>query len=138
MMICPAVIGAAEVLQKLSKEGNEIWIITGRNNGDQRIDGMMEDETWEEVTKKWLAKNEIFYDEIAFDLWRPAPADKGTFCRENGVDLMIEDLPEYLMGFDETTKVFIYDHMYNRGVKLPNAKRVYNWYDIYNKIKEME
>lgn len=138
MILVPAQTYAAEVLEKLRGEGHEIWIITGRNNQDQRVEGMSEGATWEEVTKDWLARNQIIYDGIAFDLGRPTPHDKATFCLERGIDVMIEDLPEYLMNFDERTKVLIYDQPYNQDVRLENSERVYTWYDVYSKIKKME
>lgn len=137
MIEWPAVIYAAEVVRKLREEGNEIWIITGRNNDDTRVDGMPDGASWEDVTKAWLAENGIIYDGIAFDLGRPAPNDKGTFCREHGIDVMIEDLPEYLATFDETTKVFVYDQPYNQDVQPLNGARVYSWYDVYGKLKEV-
>ncbi len=137
MIECPAVQFAAEVIRKLREEGHEIWIVTGRNNRDMWIKGMPEGESWEEVTKDWLARNKIEYNEIAFDLGRPAPDDKGTFCRKNGITVMIEDLPEYLDTFDETTKVLIYNQPYNREVEPVNGVRVYSWYDIYVKLKEV-
>lgn len=132
-----AVIYAAEVIRKLREAGNEIWIVTGRNNGDNRVEGMPEGASWEDMTKAWLKENGIVYDKIAFDLGRPAPNDKGTFCRENGIDVMIEDLPEYLETFDEKTKVFVYNQPYNQDIQPVNGARVYSWYDIYGKLKEM-
>ena len=76
-------------------------------------------------------------DEIAFDLGRPAPNDKGTFCAENGVEVMIDDLPEYLLGMEGKTRVMIFDQPYNRDLVIAGAERVYSWYDIYGKIQEV-
>lgn len=138
MILAPVRTFAAEVIGLLRAEGHEVWIITGRNNDDLRVEGMPEGESWEEVTKKWLAENKIVYDRIAFHLGRPAPNDKGTFCRENGIDVMIEDLPEYLGEFNEKTKVLIFDQPYNQDVKLANSERVYTWYDVYSKIRGIQ
>lgn len=138
VMICPATLNAAEVIRKLRAEGHEIWIITGRSDNDERLEGMPEGLGWEAMTRNWLAENGIEYDAIYFGRQQTPPTDKGTFCRENEVDIMVEDLPSYLECFDAETKVFIYDHPYNRKVELENAERVYTWYDIYSKVKEME
>lgn len=51
---------------------------------------------------------------------------------------MIEDDPGYLETFDEQTKVFIFNQPYNRDATTPNCERVFGWYDIYNKIRELE
>ncbi len=132
----PAQTYAAEVIRKLKAEGHEIWIITGRNNHDPLVPEMPRP-TWEETTKLWLEENGILYDEIAFDLGRPAPNDKGTFCAENGVEVMIDDLPEYLLGMEGKTRVMIFDQPYNRDLVIAGAERVYSWYDIYGKIQEV-
>lgn len=132
----PAQTYAAEVIRKLKEEGHEIWIITGRNNHDPLVPEMPRP-TWEETTKLWLEENGILYDEIAFDLGRPALNDKGTFCAENGVEVMIDDLPEYLLGMEGKTRVMIFDQPYNRDLAIVGAERVYSWYDIYSKIQEV-
>lgn len=123
---------AAEVIDKLREDGHEIWIVTGRANSDRRVNGMLENETWEDVTKKWLAREGIHYDEFGFD-----QQDKGSFCREHGIEVMVEDSVGYLKTFDGQTKVLIFDYPYNREVDLSNAERVYSWYDIYAKVKGM-
>lgn len=132
----PARMFAAEVIEKLKTDGHEIWIVTGRNNGDSRVKGMLEGATWEDVTRGWLAENGIAYDQIHFEL-NGDIRSKAPFCRENHVDIMIEDLPEYLTEFEGETKVLIFDQPYNREVEVPNSERVYTWYDIYSKIQEM-
>lgn len=132
----PARMYAAEVIRKLKEDGHEIWIITGRNNGDLAAEGMPRP-TWEETTKLWLEENGILYDEIAFDLGRPAPNDKGTFCAENQIEVMIDDLPEYLLGMVGKTQVMIFDQPYNRDLVIDGAERVYSWYDIYEKIQAL-
>ncbi len=66
--------------------GIEIFIVTGRNNEDMSVDGMPKGWTWEDVTRDWLKRNGIEYDEIEFhQRGRPAPNDKGTYCAEQGL-----------------------------------------------------
>lgn len=63
---------------------------------------------------------------------------RGAYCAEQGIDVMIEDLPEYLETLVGKTRIMVFDQPYNRKIELPNMWRVYSWYDIYNKIKELE
>jgi len=130
--VWPAQNYAAEVIEGLKAEGHEIWIVTGRNEGDPRVEGMPEGMNWEEVTRRWLAENNIRHDEFGFN-----QHDKGKFCREHDIDVMIEDNPEYLETFNNETKVLIFDQPYNREVVLENSERVYSWYDIYAKLRGM-
>ena len=138
MWVWPAQSFAAEVIKKLRKDGHEIQIVTGRNNDDMRVEGMPANKSWEEVTVDWLRKNEIVYDKIEFHRGGSVPNDKGTYCAEQGIDVMIEDLPEYLETLVGKTRIMVFDQPYNRKIELPNMWRVYSWYDIYNKIKELE
>lgn len=131
----PAQNYAAEVIKRLRDEGHEIFIVTGRNNNDPRVEGMPEGETWETVTVDWLKRNNIIYDQIEFDRGRPAPHDKGTYCQEQGIEVMIEDLPAYLETLVGKTQIFVFDQPYNRGMELAGMQRVYSWYDIYQKIE---
>ena len=133
MYVLPAQLCASDVIKKLKADGHEIWIVTGRNNGDRRVLEMPEHETWDVVTRRWLQNNEIYFDEFGFN-----HQNKGQFCRDNQIDVMIEDDPGYLETFDEQTKVFIFNQPYNRNATTPNCERVFGWYDIYNKIRELE
>ena len=42
----------------------------------------------EGITIKWLKENKIYYDKIVFDV-----KDKGKYCKENHINIMIEDDP---------------------------------------------
>lgn len=138
MIECPAVAFAPEVIQKLRSAGHEVWIVTGRSNANDRIDGMLDHMSWEDTTKDWLARNNIQYDGFGFSLDGAAPNDKGTFCREHQIAVMVEDLPEFIATFDDSTKVLIYNQPYNQNVQKKNSERVYSWYDVYSKILKME
>lgn len=138
LWIWPAQCFAADVIRRLREEGHEIYIVTGRNDvEDPAMDGKPENKSWEEITKGWLKENGIEYDGFGFDLGRPAPNDKGTYCAEHGIDVMIEDNPDYLETLEGKTKIFIYNQPYNEAMNLENAERVYSWYDVYAKLKEM-
>lgn len=130
MILSPATKFAPEVLQKLRQAGHEIWIVTGRSNSDPPIDGLADSDTWENATKKWLAEQNIKYDGFGFGI-----NDKGQYCREHNLEIMIEDNPAYLASFDEQTFVMIYHQPYNANISTPKSVHVYGWYDIYQKIQ---
>lgn len=134
MCIWPAQTFAAEVISRLRAEGHEIWIITGRNDDDMLIDHMLAP-TWEETTRLWLAQNQIEYDEISFNHQATPPTDKGTFCAEHQIEVMIEDDPAYLRVLRGKTLPIVFDTPYNRDSDLLDLERVFSWYDLDRKIK---
>lgn len=124
----PAKEFASEVINKLKNEGNKIYIITARKNNDEWFSENLKNDV-ENITIKWLKQNNINYDEIHFNV-----DDKGLFCKNNNIDIMIEDDPHYIKKLINNTKVFIFDCPYNRNIEFNHIERVYSWYDIYNKI----
>ena len=69
-------------IKKLKEDGHEIYIITGRNNGEYTNPS--------ELTKEWLAKYDIVYDRLIFTNAYDKHA-KTEVCLKNNIDLMIED-----------------------------------------------
>ena len=128
----PAKKFASDVIKKLKKEKYEIYIITARKNEDEWFPQNLKSKV-ETITIQWLNNNDIFYDNIAFDI-----KDKGLFCQENNIDYMIEDDPIHLNKLIGKTKVIVFDYPYNRCEEFKDLIRVYSWYDIYTKIKEDE
>lgn len=125
----PAKKFAAEVIEKLHNEGNKIVIITGRykTQEDSEIGQRMRD-----YTVQWLKNNNIIYDEICY-----AHCPKTKEIQEKNIDLMIDDSPEILKEIIKYTKVLCFDNRYNMNLQYDNMIRVYSWYDIYIKIKEL-
>ena len=117
---------AVEVIKKLKENNNNIYIITARNEY-----GLPDDEegNMQKLTKEWIEKNKIYYDELIF-----TSEDKRKVCKENKIDIMIEDSPTNVRELSEIIRVFCYDKPYNRGIEGNNITRVYSWYDILNKI----
>ncbi len=126
----PARNYAAEVIKKLHDDGNKIIIITGRykTQEDSIIGKQMRDDT-----VNWLNKNGIIYDKICY-----AHCPKTNEILENNINVMIDDSPEILSEIVKVTKVLCFDNRYNRNVQYDNMIRVFSWYDIYDKIKELE
>ena len=120
---------ADEITNKLHREGHEIYIITARyftENDKKKADG-----TIQEVVSKWLNKNNIYFDEIIF-----SPEDKLDICKNNKIELMIEDAPYNVNSLSKYIPVICFNAGYNKDCSGENITRCYSWYDIYTKIKE--
>ena len=82
----PARRFAKEIISKLREEGNNIYIITARDENGMPPEyyGKMQ-----ELTIKWLKEQEIEYNELIFT----SDNEKVQKCIENKIDVMIEDSP---------------------------------------------
>ena len=69
---------AVETIRKLRKEGNKIVIITAR-------DSEFHDDPYA-LSKEWLDRNNIEYDKLIVNA-----REKGSVCKEEGIDLFIDD-----------------------------------------------
>ena len=127
----PAKVFASEVIQMLKEEKNEIYIITARKNEDEWYPKTMHGKV-ESITKRWLKENHISYDKIFFNV-----QEKGEFCKNNQIDIMIDDDPNNIKKLIGKTHVIIFDYPYDRNTEFSKLTRAYSWYDIYNKIKNM-
>lgn len=114
---------APEIIQKLKDEGNEIHIITARN---PKLD------QGKEWTTSWLSENNIYYDKLIFT------DKKLDYCKENKIDLMIEDTTKTILEISKIIPVICFDNPHNQDCKGENIIRCYSWYDIYDKIKKIE
>ena len=112
---------ASEIIEKLKNEGNEIYLITARNPEKE------EDECW---TTNWLKENNIYYDKLTFT------DKKLEYCKNNNIDLMIEDSINQITEISKIIPVICLDTRYNKDCKGNNMRRCYSWYDIYTKIKK--
>ena len=73
--------GAAEVIHGLRKDGNKIVLITAR--GEKNFSGIVAE------NERVLKKAGIEYDVLVYD-----SADKVDACRENGVEVFVDDSPK--------------------------------------------
>ena len=128
----PAKLFASEVINKLKDDGNEIYIITARKNNDEWFPDYLKNDV-EGLTKKWLKDNDIYYDEIKFDV-----KDKGEYCRSNKIDIMIDDDPINIRKLVGNTHVIVFDYPYNRNKEFASLMRAYSWYDIYDRIEYLK
>ena len=86
------------------------------------------------IVKEWLKQNKINYDKIIF-----SPEDKFDTCKDNNIDIMIEDKVDNINKISKILPVICFNASYNKSCIGNNIYRVYTWYDIYytiiNKIK---
>ena len=120
---------APEMIEKLRQEGNKIYLITARTD-DEMPQGHYGEMQY--LTKEWLKKQNIKYDEIIFKREKLQP------CIENKIDIMIEDSPENIENLSKQIKVIKFDCQYNNDINNENITTAYSWYHIYNIIKEMK
>lgn len=118
---------ATETIKKLKEDGNEIIIISGRNNGEYNNPY--------KLTEEWLAKYNIVYDKLiltnAYN-----KEEKANVCKENNVDIMIEDSIQTAVNIEKVgTKVIFMNTRYNRNNE--NFEKVSNWKEIYSKISKL-
>ena len=115
--------GAKEYIDKLKKDGHNIYIITGRDNGEYSDPYNM--------TKEWLQENNIYYDKLIFtDAYDKS--QKSKECIKNNVEIMIDDSVSICKNCVESgITTLIMDKPYNRE---ENITRVKNWKEIYEYI----
>ena len=122
---------AAEVINKLKKEGHRIIIMTNRV-ADFKYNSISSIQTIK-MTKKWFKKHKISYDEIVF-----SSKHKIDDIKKHQIDIMIEDNAGHIMEQQKVCKVFCYNNMYNLNVaENENIIRVFCWYDIYDKLHQL-
>ncbi len=114
-----------KVLQELYSH-NEIILITARWE-DKSGNGV------EKATKKWLEKYQIPYHKLYLN--RP----KLEVCKENLVDVFIDDSYTNCKSVqDGGIKTYMMNCMSNKNIQDDNIERVYDWDDIYMKLKKYE
>ncbi len=121
--------GSQEAVKKLKEKFNLI-ALTGRPASAG------------ESTRIWLNKNfpEIFSDFLITDMHMISgnKKDKGEMCIENGIKLLIDDLPQYCLecaSADVPTFLFNQPHnQYFDDQEYPEITRVSSWDAIVNKL----
>ena len=115
-----------EIIDLLKKEGNKIIIITARNEENSK--------NVYKICRQWLKNNKIDVDKIVIN-----GNDKAKECRENNIDIFIDDSIYHCENVYNTLKipVLLMDSWYNEKYSNKNIKRVYNWKEIYEEIKKI-
>ena len=100
VMQAPIKQNAKEIIEKIKNEGNEIYIITARSE-PRFIDPYG-------ATKEQLDKNGIPYDKIIVNC-----AEKYDYCKENKIELMLDDEPENVNLISKIIPVIAFKESYN-------------------------
>ena len=88
----------------------------------------------EEITKDSLRNFNIPYDSLNLHI-----SDKLTFCKENGIELLIEDSYETCIELtDNGIKSILMTTKMNADINDDGITRVNNWDEVYQKIQEMK
>ena len=123
---------ANEVIDKLKQDRHQIYIITARGSFLSHSADVMSIEENQQIVLNWLKNNHINYDKIIF-----SPEDKLDICKENNIDLMIEDKVDNINKISKIIPVICFHAGYNKDCKNSNIIRCYSWYDIYSKINKL-
>ncbi len=113
---------AKEIIEKLKNDGHTIFIITIRSYK------YLHDPY--SITYKWLSDNDIVFDQLIVNA-----TNKGEICSENKIDLLIDDSVDNCysaINYNINTLLFNGEH----NIENTTLKRVYDWYEIYNLIKD--
>lgn len=120
---------AKQTIDKLKEDGNEIYIITGRDNGDYT-------NPWK-MTEDWLKKYNIYYDKLILtNAYSQDNFSKVRECLENKIDIFIDDSRNICTELNKAgIRVLIMNTRFNQDNK--ELERVNNWKEIYSKISSM-
>lgn len=123
---CILMPNADKVCKKLKEEGDSLYFITARLTNVKNCNT-------EEITKKTLLDNNIVYDELIVNA-----NDKLEISKEKGIDLFIEDSYETCVELEKIgIKSILMTTKMNQNIDSENIKRVYNWAQIYEQIKNI-
>lgn len=114
----------SKYIKLLKEEGNTIYIISGRDNGEYSNPYKM--------TIDWLKKYDIVYDKL-FLVDAYNSHSKTEVCLEYNIDVMIDDSKRMCKDMkDNGIRTLLMDTPYNRDTN--EFERVNSWKEIYNKL----
>ena len=114
----------SKYVKLLKEEGNTIYIISGRDNGEYSNPYKM--------TIDWLKKYDIVYDKL-FLVNAYNSHSKTEICLEYNIDVMIDDSKRMCKDIkDNGIRALLMDTPYNRDTN--EFERVNSWKEIYNKL----
>ena len=114
----------SKYVKLLKEEGNIIYIISGRDNGEYSNPYKM--------TIDWLKKYDIVYDKL-FLVDAYNSHSKTEICLEYNIDVMIDDSKRMCKDIkDNGIRALLMDTPYNRDTN--EFERVNSWKEIYNKL----
>lgn len=122
---CSMLPDANKIIKKLQEEGNTIHFITARLMNIKNCDT-------EQITIRSLKKYNIPYDSLNLNV-----SDKLTFCKENNIELLIEDSYETCKEvINNGIKAIMMKTKMNDSIEDNEITKAYNWNEIYNQINK--
>lgn len=113
-----------ECINKLHDLGHKIFFITSRST-KTFFDPYL-------VSKKYLDDNHVYYDKIIASTY-----DKATICKEEGIDLFIDDGINHNANVSKVgIKTLLFDASYNRMCN--DYQRVSSWKEIIDYITTIQ
>lgn len=118
--------GAKEVLKLLKKEGHELILITSRGSNFE--------EKYIKITEEIFKENDF----EVFDKCYWGVLDKVKICKEENIDLMIDDYNENCLKIarEGIKVIYLQDAPSYEINNNEYIKTLYNWGEIYRYIKE--
>jgi hypothetical protein len=104
----PTIPGAVEKINELHNKGHRIILITARSQG------------WRDQTEQWLKKIGLKYDKLVMT----AGEGKSKEAREEGIDVFIDDRPDWVESLVDTgdIKVMVFDQPWNAEIAVPRIR----------------
>lgn len=111
--------GVKDFLHDLKAKGNEIYIITARRKRD--------DNEIEKITKDWLSKNDLLYDDLFLDI-----KNKSEIVNKLKIDIFVDDSYNNCLEVYKNTEsqVYMIQNVYNEKIKSLEIKQIKNIYEI--------
>ena len=118
--------GAVQVINLLKEEGHELIIISSRG-------GLIKE-------MKDIAENRLAEKGLKFDKYFFVAKDKAKICKEEKINIMIDDYYKTCKSLDENKIKTLYFREYPNYELEENEylKEVHNWGEIYRYIHELE
>lgn len=124
---CYPLPNASEIINKLKSEGHQIVFITARLTNIKDCDT-------ENITKATFEKYNIPYDKLIMNV-----DNKLEFCKQNGVEVFIEDSYETCKNLQANgIKAYLMTTQMNRNIEDEKIERVNSWNEVYEKISNLK
>ena len=88
------------------------------------------------MLRYWLKKNKIVFDEIFFCDENSSAKEKFRICREQRIDIMVDDKPEILTAVCQECTAICYPAVWNRNIAQEKIISVKDWNEIYHYISQ--
>ncbi|MBO4383945.1 MAG: hypothetical protein J5854_00815 [Clostridia bacterium] len=119
--------GCSEVIGKLKRDGNGIYIVTCRALTAKHgpVPAFLRT-----VLRSWLKRNGIAYDGIIY-CHEDDPAErKLKACLDNGLDVLIDDNADNIMAVKDSVLALCFDSPWNARIDDEKVIRVGGWADV--------